>query len=185
MARNYEFSGSYTPDQAYAAPAAPYQRGSYWSNQQGGSAARTEEPQRAPGVTVEISGEEPGLRAKRILSNMREAETGQAAPQREGFKTSQDSGKAFSEGNTALNNAQASAASTALKGTGQAMMYYKQGFADQLAWVNSETRNIQAQNEQKADSRKKNVVGSIASLVGGFIPGPIGAGIKAAGSLFG
>jgi len=187
MARDYNFSNSYTPEQAYATPM-QFQRGSYWSNQQGGSAARGQEPEREAGVTVEVNGEQPGLRAGQIMSNMREAEGSQAAPQRDGFKTSQDSGKAFSEGNTALNNAQANAMSTALKGTGQAMMDRKQGFDDLIDWMGTETRNIQAQNEQKADSRKKGgggIFGAIGTIAGSIIGGPIGAGVGALGSLFG
>jgi hypothetical protein len=188
MARRYEFGSEYTPEEAYAVP--QYQRGSYWGNSQGGSL--TQGPQQGvPAMTPPgISGGQAstGLRSGEIMGNMREAESGVATPNNEGFKASSNAGGTFASSGEALSKAQGNAATTALAGTGQAMMDRKQGYDDLIDWMGTETRNIQASNEQKADSRKKKgggIFGAIGTIAGSLVGGPIGAGIGALGSLFG
>lgn len=193
MARDYEFGPGLTPEQVYAP--SPFRRGSYYGEDRGGSLASFEpmtpiesEPKSVAQVTIEAQAEPTGLRAGQILRNMREAGDSQAQPATEGFQVARNASDVFVEDAEGVNRAKGQAAATAMAGTNQAVMDTRQNYYDLLDWMSTETRNIQAGNEAKADSRRRGgggVLGAIGTIAGSIIGGPIGAGIGAVSGLFG
>ena len=193
MARDYNFSSSYTPEQAYAPPAATPFAKRNWAGDRGGSlAASAPEPVQSRFSAAE---EQPtGSRAGRIMDNMRAAAASDpAGPIREGFRASSNAGRSFTSGNEALAQAQGSATAAALDGTGQALMQKSQGFADARLWEEQQQQAMrdyseQQRAQQKATKKKKSngIFGAIGGVVGSIFGGPIGGAIGGAlGGLIG
>jgi hypothetical protein len=178
MARDYNFSSSYTPEQAYAPPAPSSLAKRDWDRERGGSVAgAAPEPMQS---RFSAAREQPtGSRSGQIMDNMRAAAASDpVGPNREGFKASSNAGRSFASANEALAQAQGSAAATALAGTGQALMQKSQGFADARLWEQQQQQAMLDYNaQQKAAKKKKKggIFGAIGTVVGSIFGGPVGA----------
>jgi hypothetical protein len=194
MRRDYEFSGSYTPEQAYAPPGAAQFTKRDWGDGQGGSLASS-----APGpvqaLPLATAGQSAASGPGRGMDSVRAAaESDPVRPNQEGFRASSDAGRAFASGSEALSQAQGSAAAMALDGTGQALMQRSQGLADARLWEEQQQQAMKDYSaQQKAAKRKSTgggLLGAIGSVVGSVFGGPAGGAIggaagKALGGLFG
>ena len=181
MARDYNFSSSYTPEEAYAPPAAtPFARRSWDSDRGGSLAVSAPEPVRS---RFSAAGEQQaGSRAGQIMDNMRAAAASDpVGPNREGFRASSNAGRSFASGNEALAQAQGSATATALDGMGQALMQKSQGFADARLWEEQQQQAMRDYNaQQKAAKKKKKkggIFGAIGGVVGSIFGGPTGGAV--------
>ncbi len=184
MAMNYR-RGAYDAEEQnpYAvsgqAQSAPFQRGSY-----GGSMAADFRQAMTPARTVGWqAGEETGERQARIQRDMQIGAQDSVQPVREGFRAIRDGQDVMAGESEATAQAMGKLGGQALKSQAD----YIDTFQQQLSWTNRELRNIQAFNEQKADSRKKGggLLGAIGGIAGSLIGGPIGGIVGAASSLFG
>jgi len=191
MRRNYEFSGSYTPEQAYAPPGAVQFTKRDWGDGQGGSLASSA-PEPVQRLSSAATGQSAAPGPGRAMDSVRAAaENGPVRPNQEGFRASSDAGRAFASGSEALSQAQGSAAAMALDGTGQALMQRSQGLADAKLWEEQQyvTRNYSEQ-QKATKNRSGGLLGAIGSVVGSVFGGPAGGAIggvagKALGGLFG
>lgn len=187
MAMNYR-GGAYDAEEEnpYAVggqeQGAPFRRGSY-----GGSMATDFRPEmtRPPARQVGWqAGEEPGERQARIQRDFQLASENTVEPVRHGFRATRDGQDVFSGEGEAAAQAMGKLGNQALKGQAN----YIDAFQQQQSWMMREARNIQATNEQTADSRKKKgggLLGAIGGIAGSLIGGPIGGIIGGVSSLFG
>jgi hypothetical protein len=164
------------------AQGAPFRRGSY-----GGSMAANFQREMAPPPVRMVgwqAGEETGERQARIQQDIQVAGENTVQPVREGFRATRDGQDAFAGEGEATAKAMGNLGNQALKSQAN----YIDAFQQQQSWMMREARNIQATNEQTADSRKKKgggLLGAIGGIAGSLIGGPIGGIVGAASSLFG
>jgi hypothetical protein len=166
--------------QGLAGNGAPFQRGNY-----GGSMAADFKGGFVPAPVQTVgrqAGEGAGEHQSRIQDYIQAAGEATVKPVREGFRAIQDAQGVMAGEGEAAAEAMGQLGNQALKGQAG----YIDAFQQQLSWTNRELRNIQAANEQKADSRKGSggLIGAIGGIAGSLIGGPIGKIVGGVSGLF-